>query len=91
MIRGGSGTVIENALPRRMKMGRWSELRVVMVDHSESMAMCGVEIERSGEVGLASEGSRVGESVLSRSRSESVRVSCPLCEVVARGLVLSIC
>ena len=47
-----------------------------MVDHSESMAICGVEIESPGEVGLASEGSRVGESVLRRSRSKSVRVSC---------------
>ena len=76
MNRGSSGTVIENTLPSRMKMERSSELRVDMVDHLECMAMCGVEIERSGEVGLASEGSRVGESVLSRSRSEAVRVSC---------------
>ena len=36
---GGSGKTMENALPRWMRMGRWSELRVVIVDHSESMAM----------------------------------------------------
>ena len=29
---GHSGTVIENALPSRIKMERWSELRMVMVD-----------------------------------------------------------
>ena len=49
---------------------------MVKVDHSESMAMCGVEMERSGEVELESEGSRVGESVLRRTKSESVRASC---------------
>ena len=32
-------------------------------------------MERSGEEGLELEGSRVGKSVLRRSRSESVRVS----------------
>ena len=32
-------------------------------------------MERSGEVGLELEGSRVGESVLRRSRSESVSMS----------------
>ena len=36
---GGSGKTMEKALPRWTKMGRWSELRVVMVDHSESMAI----------------------------------------------------
>ena len=51
----------------RMKMGRWSEMRVVVIDHSESMELCGVVIERSGEAWLALEESRVGESVLSRS------------------------
>ena len=38
--------------------------------------MCEVEMERSGEIGLAMEGSRVGESVLIRNKSESVCVSC---------------
>ena len=36
---GGSGKSIEKALPSWMKMGRWSELRVVIVNHSESIAM----------------------------------------------------
>ena len=48
---------------------------MVLVDHSESMAMCGEEMERSGEEGLELGGSRVGESVLRRSRSESVSMS----------------
>ena len=63
----GSRKVNENALLSWMKMGRWPALRVVMIDHSET--------ETSGEIGLASEGSRVWESVLSRCRSESVSVS----------------
>ena len=36
---GGSGKSIEKAPPSRMKTGRWSEFRVVRVDHSESMPM----------------------------------------------------
>ena len=68
---GGSGKSIEKALPSWTIMGRWSELRVVMVRHSESMAMCGVAIVRSGEVGFPFVGSRVGESVLRSVRSES--------------------
>ena len=55
-----------------MRIGRWSELRVVRVYHSESIAMCGVDKEMSGEeelVGL------VGVSVLSKVRSESVSKS----------------
>ena len=52
---GGSGTVIESAFPSWVKMRKWSEfMRVVKVDHSKYMAMCGVGIEKSGEVGLAS-------------------------------------
>ena len=51
-----------------MKMARWSDLRVFMLAYSELMAMCEVEIDSSGEVGLSSEGSRMGESVL-RSQS----------------------
>ena len=43
---------MEKALPSWMRMGRWSEFRVVRVNHSESIAMWGVEIVRSGEEGL---------------------------------------
>ena len=65
---------MEKALPSWMRMGRWSEFRVTRVDHSESIAMWGVEIVRSGDEGLPWEGRRVGVSVLSRVRSESVSV-----------------
>ena len=51
-----------------MRMGRWSELRVVRVDHSKSMANSGVDMERSGEVGLPKLGRRVGESELRETR-----------------------
>ena len=57
-------------------MGRWSEFRVVRVSHSESIAMWGVEIVRSGEEELPLGGRRVGVSVLSSVRSESVSVLC---------------
>ena len=56
-------------------MGRWSEFRVVRVDHSVSMAICGEAMERSGEVGLPWEGSRVGVSRLRSWRSLSIRES----------------
>ena len=46
------------------------------VDHSESIAMWGVEIVRSGDEGLPWEGRRLGVSVLSRVSSESVSVLC---------------
>ena len=44
------------------------------VNHSESMAMCGVAMVMSGEEGLPWEGRRVGVSVLRRARSRSMRV-----------------
>ena len=71
---GGSGKSIENVLPSWIRMGRWSEFRVVMVRHSESMAMWGVAIVMSGEEGLPLVGSRVGESVFNRVKSESESV-----------------
>ena len=43
------------------------------VVHLKSMAMWGVAIVRSGEVGSPLGGSRVGESSLSKTRSQSVR------------------
>ena len=42
----------------------------------ESMAMCGVAIVMSGEVGFPWEGRRVGVSVLRSVRSRSIRVLC---------------
>ena len=46
---------------REMSMGTWSELRVVRVDQEAVKAMSGVEIEVSGEVGVALVGILVGE------------------------------
>ena len=63
-----------------MRMGRWSELRVVMVDHSRSGTISGVTIVRSGDEGLPKEGSLVGESELRRTRLKEMReswMSCP--------------
>ena len=62
-----------------MIMGRWSEFRVVMVDHSRSGTISGVAIVRSGDEGLPEEGSRVGVSELSRTKLEEVRESRILC------------
>ena len=58
-----------------MIIGRWSEFRVVSVDHSEFIAMKGVAIVRLGEEGLPWDGRRVGELVLRRRSSESVSAS----------------
>ena len=56
-------------------IGRWGELRVVRVRHSESKAMWEEAIVRLGEVESLREGTRVGESRLRRRRSEFVRDS----------------
>ena len=72
---GGSTTVVEKHPLRLMKMGRWSELRVVRGDQSKSRAMWGVEMERSGEVGSPWDGSRVGTSELSSTKLLSVSAS----------------
>ena len=48
---------------------------MVIVRHSESIAMCGVAIVRSGDEGFPLVGSLVGESVFRRVKSESERVS----------------
>ena len=69
--RGGSGQSMEKALPSWMIMGRWSELPVVEGDQSESIAMWGVAMERSGEEGFPEVGRRVCISELRRTRSAS--------------------
>ena len=51
-MRGTWGDSEEKSPPRWSSMGRWSELRVVRVVQSKSIAISGVEIEISGEVGL---------------------------------------
>ena len=79
-MRGAIGWPEEKDPPRCRRMGRWSELSVVRVLHSSSVAIAGVDMDRSGEDGLPKEGSRVGESELSMTRSEEVkesRMSCP--------------
>ena len=62
-------------LPSWTMIGRWLELRVVRVRHSEFKAMCEVAIVMSGEVGSPREGTRVGNSMLRRMRSVFVRNS----------------
>ena len=49
---------------REIRIGRWSELSVVRVDQEAVMALSGVEIEMSGEVGVAFVGTLVGVFVL---------------------------
>ena len=56
-------------------IGRWSELNVVRVRHSESYAKWDVAIVMSDEVGSPRKGTRVGESMLRRIRSEFVKDS----------------
>ena len=53
-----------------MSMGRWSELRVVDVDHSEDRAREAGAKETSGEVGRPEEGSLVGVSSLRMTKLE---------------------
>ena len=48
---------------------------MVRVVHSRSANISGVDMERSGEEGFPKEGSLVGESELSRTRSEAERES----------------
>ena len=56
-------------------IGRWTELKVVMVRHSESKVMWEEVIMRSGEAGSLLQGRWVGESRLKRKRLEFVRDS----------------
>ena len=56
-------------------IGSWSELSVVRRSYTETNAMWGEAIVRSGEEGSPREGTRVGESMLRRRRFESVRES----------------
>ena len=61
-------------------MGRWSELSVVSVVHSKSVAISGVVMERSGEVAAPCEGSLVGVSELRMTRPAGIsesRISSP--------------
>ena len=56
-------------------IGRWLELRVVRVRHSDSKAMWEEAIVISGEVGSRREGTWVGESRLRRMRCQFVKDS----------------
>ena len=69
-------------------IGRWSELRVVRVHHSESKALWEVPIVMSGEVGSAREGMRVGDSILRRMRLVSVRDSVIRVPIVSASVVV---
>ena len=67
---------MKERLPSRVsRMGRWSEFRVVRVHHSISVAIRGVAMERSGEVGDWEVGSLVGVSQLRSTRLEGRRQS----------------
>ena len=52
------GSVLDSG--REMRIGTWSELSVVRVDQEAVKAMSGVDIDRSGEVGLPLVGILVG-------------------------------
>ena len=54
-------------------IGRWSELRVVRVRHSEFKAILEEAFVMAGEVWYPREGTREEESILRRKRSEFVR------------------
>ena len=56
-------------------MGRWSELRVVMVCQVREGARWAEQRDRSGEEGCPKEGSLVGESSLRRQRLLLFRAS----------------
>ena len=51
---------------------------MLRVSQSESMAMCGVAIVMSGDEGFPWEGRRVGVSVLSSARSDSMMKLCKM-------------
>ena len=59
----------ESESGREMRIGRWSEFKVVRVVHVAVRAMSGVAMEMSGEVGERLSGRRVAELVL-RVREE---------------------
>ena len=75
VLWGGSRQLVEKEPPRWIRMGRWSELRVVRGVQVKSSAMWGVAMERSGEEGLPRGGSLVGWSRLSSTKSESKSAS----------------
>lgn len=60
---------------REMRIGRWSERRVVMVCQEREVARWAEQRERSGEEGCPNDGSRVGESSLRRQRLLLLRAS----------------
>ena len=74
-IFGTWGESVRKTPPKYRSIGRWSELSVVRVVQSKSVAISGVERERSGEEGLPWVGSLVGESVLRRTRLALLSVS----------------
>ena len=63
LVDGGSG-VMGFRSGSEIRIGRWSELSVVRVDQEAVMAMSGVEIEMSVEVGVAFVGTLVGVGCL---------------------------
>ena len=72
-MRGTWGDSDEKAPPRWSNIGRWSELRVVMVVKAKSGAISGVAIDRSGDEGVPNEGSLVWVLVLRVTKLEGMR------------------
>ena len=69
-----------------MRMGRWSESRLVAGCHKAVRTRWALQKERSGEDGEPEEGRRVGDSVLRRQRdplSDAETTSSPLASVLS--------
>ena len=60
---------------KEIRMGRWSERRVVRVAQERSIAMLAWQMDRSGDEGWPCEGRRVGESSLRRHSPLPFRAS----------------
>ena len=66
-----------------IRMGRWSELMVVCVCHSDEVMREVDANDTSGELGLALPGSLVGESVFRTAKLEVLTESASLLSLVS--------
>ena len=69
-----------------MRMGRWSELRLVAGCHKAVSTRWALQKDRSGEDGEPEDGRRVGDSVLRRQRvppSDAEATSSPLARALS--------
>ena len=72
-VLNGQGGLVTSG--REIRMGRWSDLRVVRVVQEKSIARWAEQRDRSGEVGCPLGGRRVGESSLRRHSPLPFRAS----------------